>query len=33
MQRRIPDTTRARELIGFQQTVGFDEIISMVVAD
>ena len=33
MQRRVPDTTRARELVGFTPTVGLDEIIAMVVAD
>ena len=33
MQRRVPDTTRARELVGFAPTVGLDEIIGMVVAD
>ncbi len=33
MQRRVPDTTRARELVGFAPSVGLDEIIAMVVAD
>ena len=33
MQRRVPDTTRARELIGFAPSVGLDEIIAMVLAD
>jgi UDP-glucose 4-epimerase len=33
MQRRVPDTTRARELVGFAPTVGLDEIIRMVVAE
>lgn len=33
MQRRVPDTTRARELIGFEPTAGLDEIIDMVIAD
>ena len=33
MQRRVPDTTRARELVGFAPTVGLDEIIRMVVED
>jgi UDP-glucose 4-epimerase len=32
MQRRVPDTTRARELIGFEPTAGLDDIIKMVVA-
>ncbi|MCU1591866.1 MAG: dTDP-glucose 4,6-dehydratase [Frankiales bacterium] len=31
MQRRVPDTTRARELIGFAPTAGLDDIIRMVV--
>lgn len=31
MQRRVPDTTRARELIGFEPTAGLDDIIQMVV--
>lgn len=31
MQRRVPDTTRARELIGFEPTAGLDDIITMVV--
>ena len=33
MQRRVPDTTRAQNLIGFQSTVGLDEIISKVIED
>jgi UDP-glucose 4-epimerase len=33
MQRRVPDTTRARDLVGFEPTVGLDEIIEMVVQD
>jgi UDP-glucose 4-epimerase len=33
MQRRVPDTTRARELVGFSPTVSLDEILGMVVAD
>lgn len=33
MQRRVPNTTRARELIGFAPTVGLDEIIAMVIQD
>ena len=33
MQRRVPDTTRARELIGFAPSVGLDDILRMVVAD
>lgn len=33
MQRRMPDTTRARELIGFEPTVGLDDIIRMVIDD
>jgi UDP-glucose 4-epimerase len=31
MQRRVPDTTRARELIGFAPTSGLDDIIRMVI--
>jgi UDP-glucose 4-epimerase len=31
MQRRVPDTTRAHELIGFEPTAGLDEIIRMVI--
>jgi UDP-glucose 4-epimerase len=31
MQRRVPDTTRARDLIGFVPTAGLDDIIRMVV--
>ncbi len=33
MQRRVPDTTRARELIGFAPSVGLDDILRMVVTD
>ena len=33
MQRRVPDTTRARELVGFEPTVPLNEIIAMVVQD
>jgi UDP-glucose 4-epimerase len=33
MQRRVPDTTRARELVGFAPTVDLDGIIRMVVQD
>jgi UDP-glucose 4-epimerase len=33
MQRRVPDTTRARELVGFEPKVGLDEILRMVVDD
>jgi UDP-glucose 4-epimerase len=33
MQRRVPDTTRARQLIGFEQTVGLDDVIHKVVAE
>lgn len=31
MQRRVPDTTRARELVAFEQTVDLNEIIRLVV--
>ena len=33
MQRRVPDTTRARDLIGFTPTVDLDQILQMVIAD
>jgi UDP-glucose 4-epimerase len=33
MQRRVPDTTRARELVGFTPQVGLDQILRMVVED
>ena len=33
MQRRVPDTTRARDLVGFDPQVGLDEIILAVIAD
>ena len=32
MQRRVPDTTRAQELVGFESTVGIDEMINMVIS-
>ena len=32
MERRVPDTTRARELVGFEPTVSLDEVIGMVIA-
>jgi UDP-glucose 4-epimerase len=31
MQRRVPDTTRAHDLIGFEPTAGLDDIIRMVI--
>ena len=31
MARRVPDTTRARELVGFRPTVGLREIIRLVI--
>jgi hypothetical protein len=31
MQRRVPDTARAHQLIGFAPTVGLDEIIRLVI--
>jgi UDP-glucose 4-epimerase len=31
MQRRVPDTTRAHDLVGFQPTVNLDEIIRLVI--
>lgn len=31
MQRRVPDTRRAHELVGFQPTVGLDDIIRLVI--
>lgn len=31
MQRRVPDTTRARDLVGFEPTLGLDEIIRLVI--
>lgn len=33
MQRRVPDITRARELVGFEPAVGLDEVIASVVAE
>jgi UDP-glucose 4-epimerase len=33
MQRRVPDTTRVRELVGFEPRVGLDEILRLVVED
>jgi len=33
MERRVPDITRARDLIGFNPTVGLDEIIATVVEE
>jgi UDP-glucose 4-epimerase len=33
MQRRVPDTTRAYNLVGFQPTIGLDEIIERVIAE
>ena len=33
MQRRVPDTTRAHELIGFEPTVDLDGILETVIAD
>ena len=33
MARRVPDTTRARELVGFRPTVGLREIIRMVIEE
>ena len=33
MQRRVPDTTRAFNLIGFQPTVGLDDIIAQVIEE
>ncbi|GAC1441610.1 MAG: GDP-mannose 4,6-dehydratase [Mycobacteriales bacterium] len=33
MQRRVPDTTRARDLVGFDPKVTLDQIITMVVQD
>ncbi len=33
MQRRVPDTTRASELVGFTPKVGLDDILRMVVED
>jgi UDP-glucose 4-epimerase len=33
MQRRVPDTSRVHQLVGFEPTVGLDEIIRAVVAD
>jgi UDP-glucose 4-epimerase len=33
MQRRVPDTTRAHNLVGFKPTVGLDDIIRYVIED
>ncbi len=33
MQRRVPDTTRARDFVGFQPSVGLDRIIEIVIAE
>jgi UDP-glucose 4-epimerase len=33
MQRRVPDTTRAYNLVGFEPTVGLDAIIELVIAE
>ena len=33
MQRRVPDTTRARELVEFEPTIGLDDIIRSVIQD
>jgi len=33
MARRVPNTTRARRLVGFESTVGLDDIIRSVIAD
>lgn len=33
MRRRVPDTSRARELVGFEPQLGLDEIIESVIAD
>lgn len=33
MQRRVPDTSKAKELIGFQPTVTLDEIIAMMIEE
>ena len=33
MQRRVPDTTRAYNLVGFEPTVGLDAIINLVIAE
>ena len=33
MRRRVPDNTKARELLGWQPTTGVDEIIARVAAD
>ena len=33
MQRRVPDTTRAHDLVGFEPTVGLDDIIHAVIED
>jgi UDP-glucose 4-epimerase len=33
MRRRVPDISRARELVGFEPELGLDEIIDSVIAD
>ena len=33
MERRVPNTTRAHELVGFVPSVGLDEIIASVITD
>ena len=33
MERRVPDTTRAHELVGFAPTASLDDIISAVIED
>ncbi|HEV2368607.1 MAG TPA: hypothetical protein VGR90_01950, partial [Acidimicrobiales bacterium] len=33
MERRVPDTTRARELVGFEPKIGLDQIIEMVIGE
>ena len=33
MQRRVPDTARANQLVGFEPKVGLDDILRLVVED
>ncbi len=33
MQRRVPDTTRARQLVGFNPTIKLDDLLNMVIAE
>ena len=33
MTRRVPNTTRANRLVGFEPSVGLDEIVHSVIAD